>query len=83
MQTKLILNKYILTSKKAFDVNGTVITGTMPNNGQLNYTPTTSQQTIPAGYTSGGTIGAVSMTEQEIQEAEDIISDLFGEGENE
>ena len=78
-----ILNNYILTSKKAFDVNGTVITGTMPNNGQLNYTPTTSQQTIPAGYTSGGTIGAVSMTEQEIQEAEDIISDLFGEGENE
>ena len=78
-----ILNNYILTGKKAFDVNGTVITGTMPNNGALNYTPTTSQQTIPAGYTSGGTIEAVSMTEQDIQEAEDIISDLFGEGENE
>lgn len=36
------------------------ITGTMPNNGALNYTPTTSSQSIPAGYTSGGTISAVT-----------------------
>lgn len=32
----------------------------MANNGALNYTPTTSQQSIPAGYTSGGTISAVT-----------------------
>ena len=32
----------------------------MPNNGALSYTPTTSQQSIPAGYTSGGTISAVT-----------------------
>lgn len=73
----------LLTGNVLYNKFGTIISGTMPNNGALNYTPTTSQQTIPAGYTSGGTIGAVSMTEQEIQEAEDIISDLFGEGENE
>lgn len=30
--------------------------GTMPNNGAINITPSTSQQTIPAGYTSGGTV---------------------------
>lgn len=41
-------------------VNGQKVTGTMPNNGALTYIPTTSQQTIPAGYTSGGTIAAVT-----------------------
>ena len=39
-----------------------VETGTMPNNGELNYTPTSSAQTIPAGYTSGGTISAMDIT---------------------
>ena len=38
----------------------TLLTGTMPNNGELNYTPSTEEQTIPAGYTSGGTIAAVN-----------------------
>ena len=78
-----ITGSYIAQGYSAYDADRVLIQGTMPNNGELNYTPSTSQQTIPAGYTSGGTIGAVSMTEQEIQEAEDIISDLFGEGENE
>lgn len=36
------------------------ITGTIADNGQLNYTPSTSQQTIPAGYTSGGIIAPVT-----------------------
>ena len=59
----------------AYDSNGTAsdllqgkilygssgkITGTMPNNGALNYTPTSSEQIIPAGYTSGGIVGATS-----------------------
>lgn len=35
------------------------ISGTIPNNGRLDYTPGAQQQSIPAGYTSGGTIGAV------------------------
>ena len=45
----------ILTGKTAF-VNNTKLTGTMLNNGALNYTPSTTAQTIPAGYTSGGTV---------------------------
>ena len=28
----------------------------MPNNGELNYTPSTEEQTIPEGYTSGGVV---------------------------
>lgn len=50
----------ILEGKTFYERNNAAITGTMPNNGALNYTPTTSQQTIPEGYTSGGTIGAIS-----------------------
>ena len=67
--------------------NGTQLIGTMPNNGQLNYTPTSSVQTIPAGYTSGGTIEAVNYEEQGALSPEDTatveeqISDLFGEEE--
>ena len=36
----------------------------MSNNGALNYTPTTSAQTIPAGYTSGGTIAAIDLSKE-------------------
>lgn len=48
----------ILNTKTAY-VNGEKITGSMPNNGAINITPSTSQQTIPSGYTSGGTVSAV------------------------
>lgn len=49
----------ILENKIAYGANGK-ITGIMPNNGELNYTPSTQSQSIPAGYTSGGTIAAVT-----------------------
>lgn len=51
----------LLINKTAVGNTGE-ITGSMPNNGALNYTPTASQQIIPAGYTSGGTIAAVDNT---------------------
>ena len=49
----------ILIGKKAY-VQGEKITGTMPDNGELTYTPSTETQTIPEGYTSGGTIAGVT-----------------------
>ena len=49
----------ILTGKTAYIASGKV-NGGMANNGSLDYTPTTSSQSIPAGYTSGGTISAVT-----------------------
>lgn len=51
----------VLESKIAY-VKGEKITGTMPNNGALNYNPSDEVQTIPAGYTSGGTITALDIT---------------------
>lgn len=54
----------ILQGKKVYNSTGK-ITGTMPNNGELNYTPSTSEQIIPAGYTSGGTIEASPQTTED------------------
>lgn len=52
----------VLKNKKYFDINGLGI-GTMPNNGELNYTPSDSEQTIPAGYTLGGTVKAIDYSD--------------------
>ena len=49
----------LLENKIAYGTNGKII-GTMANNGALSYTPSTQSQSIPAGYTSGGTISAVT-----------------------
>lgn len=50
----------ILEGKTFYERNNAAITGTMPNNGALNYTPSEVQQSIPEGYTSGGTVGAIT-----------------------
>lgn len=49
--------------------------GTMPNNGELNFNPSTEEQNIPEGYTSGGIINAVT---SEIDS--NIISDNIKSG---
>ena len=57
----------ILSGKIAYGNNGK-IQGTMLNNGELNYDVSTSEQTIPAGYTTGGTIAASPLTDSEYNE---------------
>lgn len=54
----------IIKDKVAYGKDGK-LTGTMPNNGELNYTPSSEAQTIPAGYTSGGTIAPMDITTSE------------------
>lgn len=52
----------ILDSKTAY-VNGAKVVGTMPNNGSVTFSLdglTTASVTIPAGYTSGGTVSLTS-----------------------
>lgn len=51
----------ILANKTAY-ANDNKVVGTMPNNGALSYTPSDSEQSIPLGYTSGGTIAAADIT---------------------
>lgn len=50
-------------------------TGTMPNNGTLNYTPSDAAQFIPAGYTSGGTVNAADITTLNDYKVCDAIAD--------
>lgn len=71
----------ILNSKIAYTNEGKII-GTMPNNGALNYTPSTEQQTIPAGYTSGGTIAAYPVTEDEYNTCLNLTNQILGNGGN-
>lgn len=51
----------VLSNKQFIGETG-IETGTMPNNGQLNYTPTETQQVIPEGYTSGGIVEPMNIT---------------------
>ena len=51
--------KDLMQNRTAY-VNGEKIIGSVSNNGALNYTPSTSKQTIPEGYTEGGTIEAIT-----------------------
>ena len=50
----------ILNGTQVYSSEGNAIIGTMPNNGAINITPSTSSQSIPTGYTSGGTVAAVT-----------------------
>ena len=57
----------VLTGKVFVDAEGVTRTGTMPNNGKLTKTIdglTASSVTIPAGYTSGGTVSLTDDIEQ-------------------
>lgn len=53
----------VLTGKKIVSSTGTVVTGSMPNNGATGGSIdglTTTSVTIPAGYTTGGTVSLTS-----------------------
>lgn len=72
----------ILVGKTAYADN-VKITGTMPNNGELNYTPSTEEQTIPAGYTSGGTIAPMDITtSEEYNTCLGLTNQIIGNGGN-
>lgn len=68
----------ILMNKTAYMRNA-LYKGTMPNNGELNYEVSTSEQTIPAGYTSGGTIAASPLTDSEYNECLEVTQEILGQ----
>ena len=68
-----------IASGKTAYVNGEKISGTMPNNGELNYNSSTEEQTIPAGYTSGGTIAPAPLTDTEYDECLKLSEQILGE----
>lgn len=59
----------VLTGKKIVSSTGTVVTGSMPNNGATGGSIdglTTTSLTIPAGYTTGGTVSLTSDIEDSL-----------------
>lgn len=67
----------ILFNKQAY-VDGILLTGSMPNNGELNYSSSTEEQTIPAGYTSGGIIAPAPLTDTEYDECLELSEQILG-----
>ena len=68
----------IINPKTAY-VNGEKIIGTMPNNGELNYEVSNVEQTIHAGYTSGGKIAAAPISQEEYDICNNLIQDILGQ----
>lgn len=62
----------VLENSKFKNEYGDIIEGTMPNNGTLDYNSSQEDQTIPEGYTAGGTIKAVTSSIDENIKAENI-----------
>ena len=58
-QYNLKSSNQLLENVSAYGKDGNII-GSMKNNGELNYTPSDEEQTIPAGYTSGGSVAPIS-----------------------
>lgn len=57
----------VLDGKKIVNASGTVLTGSMPNNGSATQTIdglTVTSVTVPAGYTSGGTVSLTGDIEE-------------------
>ena len=68
----------ILKNKTAYGKDGK-IRGTMPNNGKLTYNSSEEDQTIPLGYTSGGTIKAFDITTSlAYQTSEELCNTILG-----
>ena len=69
----------VLKDKSFYTPSG-VSYGTMPNNGELNYTPSDNELIIPAGYTSGGTISAINITTlEDYKTCEAIADNILGD----
>lgn len=67
----------VIEDKIAYNADGKII-GSMSNNGNLNYTSSTEEQVIPEGYTSGGTIAAYPVTEEEYNTCLNLTNQIIG-----
>ena len=74
-----VISSDILSGKLAYNTGGLVV-GTMPDNGPINIIPGEEEQIIPKGYTSGGTVNAVDITNLSDYKICDAIADNILEG---
>lgn len=68
----------IVIGKTAY-VNNEKVTGTIPDNGTLEFEPSEEEQIIPEGYTSGGIVSAADITAlNEYNECLNIANSILG-----
>ena len=77
--TNPISSDKILDGYQVYSKSYQPVIGTMPNNGELTYNSSTEVQTIPEGYTSGGTIAAAPLSDTEYEECLDLSEQILGE----
>lgn len=69
----------MLSGKQLIDQEGNIVTGNIPNNGAIDKIfdgIDTKFATIPAGYTSGGTVSLTNDIDSEVDTQEDLISQI-------
>lgn len=69
----------LLVNKQLIDQDGNIIEGSMPNNGTISQTMdgiNTKSITIPAGYTSGGSVSLDNTIDNEVTEQSDLIAQI-------
>jgi hypothetical protein len=70
----------LLSGKQLINSDGEVVTGSMSNNGSISSTMdgiSTKSITVPAGYTSGGTVSLDDTIDTEVDEQADLIEQLI------
>lgn len=66
----------LLTGKQLIDDEGNIVTGSMPNNGNINQTfdgINVKSVTIPQGYAAGGTVSLDGTIDNEVDIQEDLL----------
>ena len=69
----------LLIGKELIDSDGNIVTGTVPNNGQINLTIdgiNVKSMTIPNGYTTGGSVSLDSTIDDEVSEQSNLINQI-------
>ena len=68
--------EYVLEGNEFYNSSGLRV-GTMPNNGELNYEQSLEEQSIPLGYTNGGSIPAYPQTSENYMDCMLIANEIL------
>lgn len=69
----------LLAGEQLINSTGNIVTGTMPNNGSMTKTMdgiNTKSVSVPAGYTSGGTVSLTDDIDNEVDTQADLIAQI-------